>query len=112
MKSNKRHIGEFEEVVLLALTTTQGESYGKKIRDIIKEKAGREAAIGAIYTTLSRLEEKGYVSSKLGEATPERGGKPKRYFKLEALGRQALIDKQNRIQSFTYSGQIGETTYA
>lgn len=104
----KFSVGKFEEIVLLSLLDLGGKSYGKKIKQKIQEKTNTDPAIGAIYTTLSRLEQKGYVSSLLGEATPERGGKRKRYFKIEALGQQAVKEKNTNAVSFWNSIQTGE----
>jgi len=75
-------LGEFEMAILAA--------YGGSISAEIKTRTGREASIGAIYTTLSRLEEKGLVVSRLGEATAQRGGRAKRYFRMTAAGVKAF----------------------
>lgn len=83
-------LGQFEQVVLLALIRLRGNAYGMKVRQELSERIGKEVSIGAIYTTLERLEKKGYVSSWTGEATPERGGRAKRYFNVEAPGVRAL----------------------
>jgi PadR family transcriptional regulator PadR len=84
------YLGEFEKHVLTAVLRLRGNAYGVTIRREIMERTGRDAAVGAIYATLDRLETKGYVSSRLGEATPERGGRAKRYFYIEAPGAKAL----------------------
>jgi DNA-binding PadR family transcriptional regulator len=68
------------------------EAYTVPIQETIGKLAGRRVERGPVYITLMRLEEKGYVSSWMGESTPERGGKPKRYFRLEPLGERALRD--------------------
>jgi PadR family transcriptional regulator, regulatory protein PadR len=83
-------LGDFEEIVLLAVRHLGGNAYGVPIRQTVEQARGRTTSIGAIYTTLERLEEKGMVSSTLGEATPQRGGRAKRYFRLEGLGERAL----------------------
>lgn len=93
------HLGEFEQLVLLALVRLQDNAYGMTIRREIAERAGREVAIGAVYATLDRLEEKGFVSSRTGEPTPERGGRAKRYFKIEAPGLTALECSWDAIRS-------------
>ena len=86
-----RHLlGEFEKAVLLALVRLRDNAYGVTIRQELTKRLDRDVAIGAVYTTLSRLEEKGYVSSNIGDPTPERGGRSKRYFRLEAPGAEAL----------------------
>jgi PadR family transcriptional regulator PadR len=84
------YLGEFEQHVLAALLRLRGNAYGVTIRREIMERTGRDVAVGAIYATLDRLEAKGYVSSRIGEATPERGGRAKRYFDIEAPGAHAL----------------------
>jgi PadR family transcriptional regulator PadR len=92
MKQQKDYLGHFEEIVLLTVLRIEGNAYGTKIRQTIAEVTGRDVSIGAIYATLDRLERKGYVKSWQGEATPERGGRAKRYFRVESAGRQALND--------------------
>lgn len=88
--SNKVYLGEFEEIVLLAVLRLRDNAYGVKLRQLIQEETGRQTSIGSVYTTLERLEQKGYVSSQQGESTPERGGRAKRYFKIEGAGVTAL----------------------
>lgn len=83
-------LGSLEYVVLLALMRLGSNAYGMTVRREIAERTGRDISIGAIYTTLQRLETKGYVSSTVGEPTAERGGRAKRMFRLEAAGRRIL----------------------
>ncbi len=90
----KTSLGSFEEVILLTLLRLGENAYGVTVRQTVEEVTGRSASIGAIYATLDRLEEKGYVSSRQGEATPERGGRAKRYFKLEGAGLAALREAE------------------
>jgi PadR family transcriptional regulator, regulatory protein PadR len=92
-------LGEFEQVVLLAILRLGDNAYGVTIRSEIAACTGREAAPGALYTTLDRMEEKGIVRSWLGDATPQRGGRAKRYFALTKPGRAALIRAQRGYQS-------------
>lgn len=89
---NRGFLGEFEQAVLLAILRLRSNAYGVTIRREISERAGRAVSFGAVYATLERLETKGFVSSRLGEATPERGGKRKRYFQIEAPGQRALSE--------------------
>lgn len=84
------YLGQFEEIVLLATLRLGGDGYGVTIRHEVEEATGRSISIGALYTTLDRLERKGFVSSQQGEPTAERGGRAKRYFKIEAPGMKAL----------------------
>jgi DNA-binding PadR family transcriptional regulator len=83
-------LGRFEELVLLALVRLRENAYGVTIRREIAERTGRDVSFGAVYTTLERLERKGYAASRLGEPTPERGGRAKKYFRIEAPGISAL----------------------
>lgn len=83
-------LGRGEEIVLRALVCLGGENYGVPIRREIAERTGRDMSYGALYTTLERLKQKGYVSSRIGEPTRERGGRAKRYFRIETPGIKAL----------------------
>src|SRR5947209_1807069 len=96
MDSNDR-LGRFEEIVLLALVRLRENAYGVTIRREIAERTGRDVSFGAVYTTLERLQRKGYVSSRVGDPTPERGGRAKRYFRIEASGTRALERSQEVI---------------
>jgi len=89
MKAEKIHLGSFEEIVLLAILCLT-DAYGATIRQKVEEALGKSVSIGAIYATLDRLERKGFVTSWQGEATAQRGGRSKRYFRVEGLGAQAL----------------------
>jgi len=86
----KSSIGDLEQLILLAVFRLRDDAYGTRIRQEIQDRANRTCSFGALYTTLERLEEKGLVSSRLGEATPERGGRAKKHFKVEASGAMAL----------------------
>lgn len=90
MSDKEKFLGEFEQVVLLALLRLGCDAYGASIRQLLHEQVNRNVAIGALYLTLERLEKKGMVTSVLGESTPERGGRAKRYFDVTAKGQQAL----------------------
>jgi PadR family transcriptional regulator PadR len=93
----KDQLGHFEQIVLLALVRLREDTYGVPIRQEIAERIGRDVSFGAVYTTLERLERKGYVSSKMGEPTRERGGRAKRYFRIEAPGIRALNETRERV---------------
>ena len=86
----RQGLGEFEQMVLLAIVHLQGEAYGIPIVEEIERRTGRSVARAAVYITLRRLEEKGFISSWMSDPTPERGGKGRRYVKLEAEGVRAL----------------------
>jgi PadR family transcriptional regulator, regulatory protein PadR len=83
-------LGSLEHVVLLALARLDGTAHGALIRREIEARTGRDLSIGAVYTTLDRLSEKGFVTSTTSAPTPERGGRAKRVFRLEPAGRRAL----------------------
>jgi DNA-binding PadR family transcriptional regulator len=94
MADKQHYLGEFEEIVLLAIMRLRGNGYGVSIRETVEEVAGRNTSIGAMYTTLERLEQKGLISSHEGEPTPQRGGRAKRYYKIEGPGLRALNEAQ------------------
>ncbi|MCG8432576.1 MAG: PadR family transcriptional regulator [Gammaproteobacteria bacterium] len=94
----RQFLGEFEHHVLAALVHQGSNAYGMTVRQEIEERTSRTVSIGAVYTTLARLEEKGFVSSHEGEATPERGNRAKRYFKIEAPGLRALEESRRRLE--------------
>jgi PadR family transcriptional regulator PadR len=83
-------LGEFETLVLMAVMRLEADAYGMRIHRELETRGGRRCSYGALYTTLDRLEQKGYVSSTVGEPTPERGGRAKKFFKIDSLGRTAL----------------------
>jgi PadR family transcriptional regulator PadR len=95
------HLGIFEQAVLIALVRPQTElgkeGYGRAILKEVELRLQRPVTAGAVYATLDRLEAKGYVSSELGPGTPVRGGRPKRHYRIEAEGLQAL----NAVRSAT-----------
>jgi len=91
------YLGQFEQLVLLALLRLGDDAYGMSIRREIVDRTGRDVAIGAVYATLDRLREKGYISAKDGAATAERGGRPKRFFKIEGDGVSALKDAREHF---------------
>jgi PadR family transcriptional regulator len=88
--ARREHLGEFEQIVLLAIVRLGEEAYGVPIRSEIERRTGRSLTVGALYRTLERLEEKGFVSSAFSDPTPERGGRSKRYFKVKPLGLRTL----------------------
>ncbi len=83
-------IGEFEEIVLLAVGVLHGKAYGVSIKEEIEQRTKREISVGALQVTLRRLEKKGYLSSKHADADTSRGGRPKLYFTLTASGKKVL----------------------
>lgn len=84
-------IGHFEQLILTAILSLRDDAYGVTIHEKAAELAGpKTVSPGAVYVTLDRLEDKGLISSRLADPTPERGGRSKRYYRLEALGERAL----------------------
>ena len=83
-------LGEFEEVVLLTVAVLTPEAYSVAIAEEIEQQTGKTVTTGAVHAALQRLEEKGMVSSKMGEATAERGGRRKRLFKVTVTGSKML----------------------
>lgn len=88
--TDRSWLGEFEQIVLLAVLHLEDEGYGMTVRRLIEERTGRAASAGAVYATLDRLEEKGYLRSWEGDPTPERGGRARRHFALTPEGAGAL----------------------
>ncbi len=84
-------VGQFEQIILTAILSLRDEAYGVTIHKKTAELANpKKISPGAVYVTLDRLEDKGLISSRLSDPTPERGGRSKRYYRLEALGERAL----------------------
>jgi PadR family transcriptional regulator, regulatory protein PadR len=105
-------LGEFEQVVLLAILRLGENAYGVTIGAEIKACTGREPAPGALYTTLDRLEDKGLVSSLLGDPTPQRGGRAKRYFTLSPKGLAAIARAQQSYRRLLEGCHLPGVTYA
>ena len=101
-------LGEFEQIVLLAILRLKGHAYGVSIRTEIAQRTGREPASGALYTTLDRLEQKGLLKSRIGEPTRQRGGRAKRYYDVTASGTVAVARAQrafrNMLQGLKFPG--------
>jgi PadR family transcriptional regulator, regulatory protein PadR len=91
-------LGEFEQMVLLAILRLSGDVYGVPIVDEIERRTGRSVARAAVYVTLRRLEEKGLVSSWMGEPSAERGGKARRCVKVEPAGLEALRESRQALE--------------
>jgi DNA-binding PadR family transcriptional regulator len=90
----------FEQLVLLAvLSLDREEAYGMNIRRVLREQAGRNVSVPTVYSALDRLESKGFVSSRLGDVTPERGGRAKKLFRVQPAGVRALQDARQALES-------------
>jgi DNA-binding PadR family transcriptional regulator len=88
---NSSTVGQFEQYVLTAVMSLRDRAYGVTIHaKVVELISPRTVALGAVYATLDRLEDKGFVSSWLSDPTPERGGRAKRHYRLEAAGERAL----------------------
>lgn len=92
-------LGEFEQIVLLAIFRLGENAYGVTIREEIAAKTDRDPSPGALYTTLARMEEKGLVKSRLGDPTPDRGGRAKRFVKITPSGIEAVARAQRSYQN-------------
>jgi PadR family transcriptional regulator len=99
MKKTREFLGQHELIVMLAVLRLGRDAYGVPIAAEIADKTGREMLQGSVYATLERLEAKGLVASQLGEATPQRGGRAKRYFKLTAEGIRQLHEAQRALEA-------------
>src|SRR6476620_2910544 len=90
MTSKGNYLGEFEEIVLLSVSSLVDEAYGVSIMQYINDQTGRNVNISAVHEVLKRLQRKGYLKSKMGGATQERGGRRKRFFVLTVGGKKNL----------------------
>jgi PadR family transcriptional regulator, regulatory protein PadR len=90
--SSRIYLGELEELILLMVALLDKEAYGVSITEELKNTAGREITISAVHAVLHRLEEKGFVKSRMGGASQERGGRRKRLFSITTYGRNALAE--------------------
>lgn len=86
----KYQLGEFEEVVILTVGVLYDQAYGVSIKKEIETRLKRKVSMGALHTALKRMEDKGYLKSREGDATEERAGRPKKFFQITALGKKAI----------------------
>ena len=93
----KEYLGNLELMVLLSLIRVGDNAYGVPISHEIEQRTGRDVALGSVYAALDRLERKGFVTSTLGDPTPERGGRAKRYFQISAKGVREVRDAQRML---------------
>jgi len=106
---NDRLLGGFENLLLLVILRLDDRAYGVAIRKELLDEAEKDVAIGAIYTGLDRLEQKGFVHSWSGEPTPERGGRAKKFYRVTAQGKKALQETHRAIHRLS-SGLEGSLT--
>jgi PadR family transcriptional regulator PadR len=90
-------LGEFEYLMLTAVARLGEGAYGVTIREEIEDATGRQCSLGALYTTIERLESKGLVKTSMGDPTPQRGGRPKRMVRITAKGAQAASEFYNAV---------------
>ena len=96
-------LGAFEELVLLSLLHQGSDAYGVSVRRELAERSGSDVAMGAVYATLDRLEEKGLIQTRLGERKESRRGRPRRYFEIRPKGLSAL-EQTTRIRATMWQG--------
>ena len=105
-------LGQFEQIVLAAVMTLRDNAYGVTIHAKVSELADKDINMGAVYVSLERLQDKGFVSSTYSDPTPERGGKAKRFFSVERPGALALkdsVDTSRRVaEVFSKSWRFGK----
>jgi PadR family transcriptional regulator, regulatory protein PadR len=100
----KTYLGEFEELVLLTVASLGNDAYGVSIQQDLETRCNRSISIGALHSTITRLEEKGFLKSWLGGATQERGGRSKRYYEITHAGKKAVTEtKSMRDELWTLS---------
>jgi PadR family transcriptional regulator PadR len=92
-------LGEFEQIVMLALLRLGADAYGATVCAEIEKRGGRGVSVSAVHTTLERLEQKGLVKSRIGDPTPQRGGKRKRHYEMAPLGMKSLQASYRSIRS-------------
>lgn len=109
MPTNEKYLGEFEQLILLAILNVNNRAYGTEIATTILEKGQREVTLGALYTSLTRLQTKGLVASEMGEATAERGGRAKKYFTVTAQGQSAIKRSLSLIKNMSKSLNLNKT---
>jgi DNA-binding PadR family transcriptional regulator len=97
--NDQRFLGEFELMILLAIIQLENDTYGVPLARELSEVRDRNVSLGSVYATLDRLEIKGFVKSTLGESTPERGGRAKRYFSVTPSGIRALHETRHVLSA-------------
>jgi PadR family transcriptional regulator len=106
--TSRENLGDFEHLVMLALMRLGEQAYGVTVRQEIASRTHRDVSIGAVYATLDRLQRKGYVKSQMGNATPQRGGKRKRIFRVTAAGAAAVNRTHRALRSMAEGLHVAE----
>ncbi len=101
------HLGDLEELVLLAVRGLGGDAHGGRIRDELKSLAGRTVSISTVYVTLMRLEEKGYARSWKGEPSASRGGKARRHYEVSPEGLRVLKNVRDVRERMWRGAEVG-----
>jgi PadR family transcriptional regulator PadR len=96
--ADRSYLGEFELMILLAVIHLGEEAYGVPISRELEAQRGRDVSVGSVYAALERLESKGLISSSLGDPTPERGGKAKRFFRITKEGLRQVHETRRVLQ--------------
>lgn len=104
------YLGEFEEIILLTVGVLDEEAYGNAIKQEVEERTDRSLNLSAVHSALYRLERKGFLESQMGEATKQRGGKRKKYFKVTNYGQRALTDMRGLREGLWNSYQLNIQT--
>ncbi len=99
MGNKVSYLGELEQMLLWTVLRLGDDAYGMAVRDELERRSGRDSARGAVYITLDRLVKKGYLEASLGDATPERGGRSRRYFQVTEEGKAALREAREALLS-------------
>lgn len=102
------NLGEFEQLILLAVFRLKDEAYGMRVRQEIETRISRPTSIGAVYATLDRLESKGLVRSEVGESTRARGGRPKKMFAITAVGADCLRRSLESLAKMRHGLNMGD----
>lgn len=94
-------LGELEQIVLLALLQLGESGFGVAVQSEIEGRTQRRVSLGAVYTTLARLEHKGFVASRVGDPTPQRGGRRKKHYRVVPKGKRALVTSLETLQTLS-----------
>jgi len=106
----EKFLGEFEQFILLAVLRLEDGAYGTAVRQLLSDLISREVSVGSLYTTLERLEKKGLITSWMGAATAERGGRAKRYFRVTAEGNAALRRSKQALEQMWQGVELNDAT--
>lgn len=99
--------GEFEQIVLMAVMRVGEDAYGIPIHTEIRKRTGRDPAVASVYKTLERLERKGFLASRIGEPTPERGGRRKQFYTITSAGKKELRSAMSAIRRMASGLDVG-----